>query len=222
MVIYLGGNRQDGGPPTLSRGTVDVSASDGSTVAAGVIGHELLTADSLISCTFTAPASGNGYEYSVLVAADTGTLPSYGVIEANYVETLTATTPPAQVEANYVETLTATTPPAQVEANFVEVLTASAIAQIETVYAEALFNGTPSAQIETLYAEALISSPRLQAESVYAEILNSGTPSVKAEIVYAEVLGGGTPNMRAENVYAEVLVSLVSFPNKRGWGITSI
>ena len=70
MVVYIGGNRNDGGAPTLSRGTVDVAAADSSTIAAGVIGHEILTADeSGISCTFTAPTSGNGYEYSVLVIA---------------------------------------------------------------------------------------------------------------------------------------------------------
>lgn len=70
IVVYIGGNRSDGGAPTLSRGTVDVTAADSSTIAAGAIGHEILTADeSGISCTFTAPTSGNGYEYSVLVIA---------------------------------------------------------------------------------------------------------------------------------------------------------
>jgi hypothetical protein len=76
MVVYLGGNRQDGGPPTLSRGATDVSAKDASSVVAGVIGHELLAADTQISCTFTAPSSGNGYEYSVLLISGGGIIPT--------------------------------------------------------------------------------------------------------------------------------------------------
>jgi hypothetical protein len=72
VVVYIGGNRSDGGAPTLSRGTVDIAAADSSTIATGVIGHELLVVDeSGISCTFTAPTNGSGYEYSVLAIAST-------------------------------------------------------------------------------------------------------------------------------------------------------
>ncbi len=75
MVLYMGGNRSDGGAPTLSRGSVDRIAADGSIVAAGVIGHELMTSFTGISCTFTAPSSGSGFEYSVLVVSGGGSIP---------------------------------------------------------------------------------------------------------------------------------------------------
>lgn len=88
MVVYIGGNRQDGGPPTLSRGTVDLAAADGSTVAAGVIGHELLASDSQVSCTFTAPSNGSGYEYSVLLVSGGGTVPTNVVMSRESVAVL--------------------------------------------------------------------------------------------------------------------------------------
>lgn len=88
MVVYIGGNRQDGGPPTLSRGTVDVSNKDSANVAAGVIGHELLALDSQVSCTFTAPSSGSGYEYSVLLVSGGGTVPTNVVMSRESVAVL--------------------------------------------------------------------------------------------------------------------------------------
>jgi hypothetical protein len=72
MAIYLGGNRQGGGAPALSRGTIDQSGVDSSTIAGGVIGHELLAADMQLSCTFTSPLNGSGYEYSVLLVSGGG------------------------------------------------------------------------------------------------------------------------------------------------------
>jgi hypothetical protein len=88
MVVYLGGNRSDGGPPTLSRGTIDVSAADTSTVAAGVIGHELLAADEIVSCTFTAPSNGSGYEYSVLLVSGGNTPPNHRMMSRESVTVL--------------------------------------------------------------------------------------------------------------------------------------
>ncbi len=239
FVIYLGGNRQDGGPPTLSRGTTAISAADGSTIAGGFVAYELMGADAVITNTLTTSIQGSGYLYSLMVLSDGNPVVNPAVTSSNYVEALTVSQSNAQVESNYVEALTVSQSNAQVESNYVEVLHSTAAAEvdavyaealvngtpyaeIESVYAEALVNGTPYAEIESVYAEALISAPRLQAETVYAEILDSGTPNVRGESVYAEVLDSGTPNVQSELVYAEVLVSLVNFPARRGWGITSI
>ncbi|MEO6513847.1 MAG: hypothetical protein ABIR37_04125 [Candidatus Saccharimonadales bacterium] len=81
LILYMGGNRQDGGAPTLSRGTVAVAAADGSTVAAGVIGYELTATDIVgLTCTFTAPSSGLGYEYSTLVISGGSVLPTASIM----------------------------------------------------------------------------------------------------------------------------------------------
>ncbi len=238
-IVYLGGNRQVGGVPTLSRGTTAVSAADGSNVITGIVAYEILGANELITTTFTTPSSGSGHLYSLLIVSDGGTPTNYALVSSNYTETLLVGAGNAQVESNYVETLLSAPSLAQVESNYVEVLHSTVNAQIATVYTEALAAGTPDARVATVYSEALaagtpdarigtvytealISSPRLQAETVYGEILAGGTPNVQAESVYAEVLDAGNPSVQAETVYAEVLVSLVNFPSRRGWGITSI
>lgn len=70
MVIYLGTNRIGGGPSALSRGTVDVATTDASGAFSGTIGHELLSGDVTgLTCTFTSPSGGAGFQHSVLVVA---------------------------------------------------------------------------------------------------------------------------------------------------------
>jgi hypothetical protein len=79
LIIYLGTNRIGGGPSTLSRGTVDVATTDTSGVFSGTIGHELLSSDVTgLTCTFTSPSGGAGFQHSVLaVASSPVTVTSY-------------------------------------------------------------------------------------------------------------------------------------------------
>lgn len=70
LIIYLGTNRIGGGPSTLSRGTVDAATTDTSGVFSGTIGHELLVSDATgLTCTFTSPSGGAGFQHSVLAVA---------------------------------------------------------------------------------------------------------------------------------------------------------
>lgn len=70
LLVYLGTNRIGGGPSALSRGTVDVATTDASNAFSGTIGHELLASDVTgLTCTFTSPSGGAGFQHSVLVIA---------------------------------------------------------------------------------------------------------------------------------------------------------
>lgn len=89
LVVYLGGNRGCGGPPSLSRGTVAISGADGALTAAGVVGYESLATDQIVSATFTSPSNGSGYEYSVLVISGGGTPPTSRIVSRSSVIALT-------------------------------------------------------------------------------------------------------------------------------------
>jgi hypothetical protein len=104
MILYLGGTRFNGGAPTISRGTVDVSGYDG-TVYAGTVGHELLAADNAaITCTFTPPLSTNGSTYSVLAVSSTP-IATTSRLSRMSVEVLSAGPSAAQVSRMSVEVL---------------------------------------------------------------------------------------------------------------------
>lgn len=219
FVVYFAGNRQGGGPPTLSRGTTTYSSG---TTFGGVVAYDLLVSDQFVSNTFTSDVQGNGYLYSMLIVDGGGTPGNLAVVEAAYVDALTASEGSAQVESNYSEVLlqgvaaaqigsdyvdVLGSPPgqAQVETNYVEVISSAAGAQVESVYSEALINSTSDARVETVYAEALANADAsAQIESYYTEALIS-SPRLQAETVYGEVLASGTPNVQAESVYGEVL-----------------
>lgn len=223
MAIYIGANRQCGGPPSLTRGTTVKSASDGGgNTSAGVVAHETFASGAYISNTFTTPSSGSGYIYSLLVVSDGGTPSNYALvesnyaeallqgsaaalIESNYAEALIQGTAAARVESNYVEALIQGSTSAQVLSNYVEIIGSSANAQIETVYAETLASAVASGQMSTIYAEALMNSvASAQLSTIYTEALISA-PRLQMESVYAEALSGGTPNIQTESVYSEVL-----------------
>ena len=128
MVVYLGGNRSDGGAPSLSRGTVDKTGKDASNIAAGVIGHELLATDTMVSCTFTAPSNGSGYEYSALLISGGGTPPTSGIMSRQSVIALTSDgAPNAQMSRQSLFALTSDQPPNAIVSRLsIQVLTPTA------------------------------------------------------------------------------------------------
>jgi hypothetical protein len=121
MSLYLGGTRFNGGAPTISRGTVDISGYDG-TVYAGTVGHELLAVDDgAITCTFTPPLSTNGSTYSVLAVSSTP-LSATSRLSRLSVEVLSAGPSAAQMSRLSVEVLSAGPSAAQMSRMSVEVL----------------------------------------------------------------------------------------------------
>lgn len=121
LALYLGGTRYNGGGPTLSRGTVDATGYDG-TAYGGTIGHELLVADDgALTCTFTAPLSTNGIQYSVIVLAST-VIPTSIRMSRMSVEVLSASSSNAQMSRMSIEVLSSGPSSATLSRSSVEVL----------------------------------------------------------------------------------------------------
>lgn len=142
MTVYLGGNRQDGGAPALSRGTAVASAMDGSNIFGGVIGYESILANEDVQCTFTSPTSGSGYEYSMMVISGGGTPTVSNVVEAAYLEVMANASSNVQVESQYIEVAAGGNAKLQIENQYLEVMSSNPLIQTELVYLEVLTNPT--------------------------------------------------------------------------------
>jgi hypothetical protein len=91
---------------------VAVSGKDTSNVAAGVVGYELFGAEEVgVSCTFTSPSNGSGYEYTTLVISGGGTVYTNAWISRQSVEVLAADLAvSAQISRQSIEVLIPTEP----------------------------------------------------------------------------------------------------------------